>query len=43
MSAKKTKVYFSKNVSHSLAICVITICGYEKVSSLGKYLGVSVL
>ena len=43
ISPMKSKIYFSKNVSRELAASVSNQCQFEKVSSLGKYLGVPIL
>lgn len=43
VSPGKTKIYFSKNVSLHLAQVVSSAGGFEKLSPLGKYLGVPVL
>lgn len=43
VSAAKTRVYFSKNVSTQLACTICTQMGFQKTDNLGRYLGVPLL
>lgn len=43
VSVQKTKIYFSKNTSPCCNNEISEMCGFEKVTNLGKYLGMPII
>ncbi|MCH87265.1 ribonuclease H, partial [Trifolium medium] len=43
VSAEKTSIYFSRNVSRSMHVCLSNMSGFRETSDLGRYLGVALI
>ncbi|CAN0838994.1 hypothetical protein LINGRAHAP2_LOCUS2457 [Linum grandiflorum] len=43
VSREKSRIYFSKNVSHTLASNICQVLGMSKTETLGRYLGIPMI